>query len=111
MAGIIGRENNDLILELGGCEVLMSQMDDTQFADWVRLCVGLRPLSCGDDSRGRRNTNKPKKEPKRKRKVLDEELVTENDLIAATEWKREELPFRMKSRIIHGKEYQVKVYD
>lgn len=109
MAGIIGKcsKKNDLIIELAGQEIYMSQMDDLQFADWVRICMGLRPLSCGDDSRGRRNTIKPKKTCKKIKAIVD---VDSEVSVMDTMTKREDLPFTMEARIIQGNECQVKVY-
>lgn len=116
MAGIIGRmDDGDLLVELCGKSFPMSKMNDVQFADWVRLCVGLRPLSCGDDSRGRRNgktkVNEVDSEPENT--TADEPEENDDVVEAATEVKTE-AAFTMEDRevVIAGRlqVMAVKVY-
>ena len=60
MAHILGVAGKDLLLEISGEVVPDSKLSDVQFGDFIRVCLGLRPLTCDDDSRGRRGASTKK---------------------------------------------------
>ena len=60
MAHILGVAGKDLLLEISGEVVPDSKLSDVQFGDFIRCCLGLRPLTCDDDSRGRRGASTKK---------------------------------------------------
>jgi hypothetical protein len=60
MAHILGVAGKDLLLEISGEVVPDSKLSDVQFGDFIRCCLGLRPLTCDDDARGRRGASTKK---------------------------------------------------
>lgn len=57
MAHILGVAGGELLLEISGEVVPDSKLSDVQFGDFIRVCLGLRPLTCDDDARGRRGAS------------------------------------------------------
>ena len=60
MAHILGVAKGELLLEISGEVVPDSKLSNVQFGDFIRVCLGLRPLTCDDDSRGRRGASTKK---------------------------------------------------
>lgn len=60
MAHILGVAGGELLLEVAGEIVPDSKLSDVQFGDFIRVCLGLRPLTCDDDARGRRGASTKK---------------------------------------------------
>ena len=60
MAHILGVAAGELLLEISGEVVPDSKLSDVQFGDFIRCCLGLRPLTCDDDARGRRGASTKK---------------------------------------------------
>ena len=60
MAHILGVAAGELLLEISGEVVPDSKLSDVQFGDFIRVCLGLRPLTCDDDARGRRGASTKK---------------------------------------------------